>query len=297
MTVILKVNNLTKSYGALRAVDNLSFEVKKGSVYGILGPNGSGKTTTLAMLSSVVNPNGGSFQWFGKNPSAKIRQAIGTFLEKPNFYDYLSAVNNLKIVADIKALDYSSIEPALELVGLLERKNSKFKTYSLGMKQRLAIASAVMGNPEVLVLDEPTNGLDPEGIAEVRELILRLAKQGKTIIMASHLLDEVQKVCTDLLLLKSGKKVYEGGINNLSNTETKLELMSNEPSKLIEALQKYPNVEEISKENELIIVKLKNGVDAKDVNIYLHNQGVALNHLLMHKANLEVQVLDLLKNN
>ena len=297
MTTVLKVNNLNKNYGSLRAVDNLSFEVKKGSVFGILGPNGSGKTTTLGMLTSAINPNSGSYQWFGKEPSAEIRQGIGTFLEKPNFYEYLSAVNNLKIVADIRGLDYSLIEPALKMVSLWERKNSKFKTYSLGMKQRLAIASAVMGDPDMLVLDEPTNGLDPEGIAEVRDLIRNLASQGKTIILASHLLDEVQKVCTDLLVMKFGKKVYEGSINDLSHTEAKLELMSNEPTKLFEALEKYPNVEAVTKEEEHIIVKLRNGADAKDVNTYLHDQGIALNHLVMHKANLEAQVLDLLKNN
>lgn len=297
MTTVLKVNNLTKIYGSLRAVDNLSFEVKKGSVFGILGPNGSGKTTTLGMLTSAINSNSGNYQWFGKEPSAVIRQGIGIFLEKPNFYEYLSAVNNLKIVADIRGLDYSLIEPALKMVSLWERKNSKFKTYSLGMKQRLAIASAVMGDPDMLVLDEPTNGLDPEGIAEVRDLIRNLASQGKTIILASHLLDEVQKVCTDLLVMKFGKKVYEGSINDLSQTEAKLELMSNEPAKLIEALEKYPNVEGITKEEEHIIVKLRNGADAKDVNTYLHDQGIALNHLVMHKANLEAQVLDLLKNN
>ena len=161
MTTVLKVNKISKSYGSLRAVDSLSFEVKKGSVFGILGPNGSGKTTTLGILTSAINSLSGSFEWFGKSPTAEQRKNIGILLEKPNFYDYLSAINNLKIVADIRSLSYDLIEPALKMVSLWERRNSKFKTYSLGMKQRLAIASAVMGNPDILILDEPTKDWIP----------------------------------------------------------------------------------------------------------------------------------------
>jgi len=297
MNSVLKVNNLTKTFGSLRAVDNLSFEVKRGSVFGILGPNGSGKTTTLGMLSSAINSNSGSFQWFGKDPSADTRKGIGIFLEKPNFYDYLSAVNNLKIVADIRGLDYALVEPALEMVSLLERKNSKFKTFSLGMKQRLAIASAVMGDPDVLVLDEPTNGLDPEGIAEVRDLINRLASQGKTIILASHLLDEVQKVCTDLLVMKFGKKVYEGSIDNLSQTSARLEMKSDDNNELIAVLEGFPNIKDLKIENGMVMAKLINEYNAKDVNEFLFKRGIVLNHLVMQKANLETQVLDLLKSN
>lgn len=296
MTTVLKVNNLSKHYGSLRAVDNLSFEVKKGSVFGILGPNGSGKTTTLGMLTSAVNPKSGNFLWFSQVPSAELRKNIGILLEKPNFYDYLSAENNLKIVADIRGLDYSLVEPALKMVSLWERKSSKFKTYSLGMKQRLAIASAVMGDPDILILDEPTNGLDPTGIAEVRDLIRKLAGQGKTIILASHLLDEVQKVCTDLLVMKFGKKIYEGNINDLSRTEAHLEMMSDNKEQLIEALQNYHNITDVRDDGEFVIATLAKDTTAMDANKYLFDQGVILNHLVLRKANLEAQVLDLLKD-
>ena len=295
MTTVLKVNQLSKSYGSLKAVDMLSFEVKKGSVFGILGPNGSGKTTTLGMLTTAINSKSGDFQWYGKQPSAEIRRNIGILLEKPNFYDYLSAINNMKIVADIRGLNHSLIEPALKAAGLWERKNSKFKTYSLGMKQRLAIASAMMGDPDILILDEPTNGLDPTGIAEVRDLIRNLAGQEKTIILASHLLDEVQKVCTDLLVLKFGKKIYEGSIDDLSRTEAQLELMSNDKNKLIESLNNYSNVSELKMEGDFIVIKLENDISADDVNSYLHQQGISLNHIVLRKANLEAQVLELLK--
>jgi ABC-2 type transport system ATP-binding protein len=296
MATVLKVNNLSKYYGSLRAVDNLSFEVKKGSVYGILGPNGSGKTTTLGMLTSAINPKSGNFLWFSQEPSAKLRKNIGILLEKPNFYDYLSAENNLKIVADIRGLDYSLVEPALKMVSLWERKSSKFKTYSLGMKQRLAIASAVMGDPDILILDEPTNGLDPTGIAEVRDLIRKLAGQGKTIVLASHLLDEVQKVCTDLLVMKFGKKIYEGNINDLSRTEAQLEMMSENKEQLIRSLQNYHNITDIKEDGEFVIATLANETTAMDTNKYLFDQGIVLNHLVLRKANLEAQVLDLLKD-
>lgn len=296
MTTVLKVNQLSKSYGSLKAVDMLSFEVKKGSVFGILGPNGSGKTTTLGMISSAINSKSGDFQWFGKQPSAEIRRNIGILLEKPNFYDYLSAINNLKIVADIRGLKYELIEPALKTAGLWDRKDSKFKTYSLGMKQRLAIASAVMGDPDILILDEPTNGLDPTGIAEVRDLVKNLATQGKTIILASHLLDEVQKVCTDLLVMKFGKKIYEGNIDDLSRTEAQLELMSDDKNKMIDLLIAYPNVTELKADGDFVLAQLINDTTAKDVNTYLFQQGVSLNHLVLRKANLEAQVLELLKD-
>ncbi|MCK5857132.1 MAG: ABC transporter ATP-binding protein [Bacteroidales bacterium] len=296
MTTVLKVNNLSKSYGSLWAVNKLSFEVKKGSVYGILGPNGSGKTTTLGMLVSAINPSHGSFEWFGKQASANTRKGIGIFLEKPNFYDYLSAENNLKIVADIRELDYSLVESALKTVSLWERRDSKFKTFSLGMKQRLAIASAIMGDPEMLVLDEPTNGLDPEGIAEVRDLILRLADEGKTIILASHLLDEVQKVCTNLLVLKSGVKIYDGSIDDISQTNDQIEISAEDNQALLDALQSYPDIVDCKLEGNIIIGKLHNNSKSSTLNTFLHQKGIALKHLQVRKASLEAQVLNLLKN-
>jgi len=296
MTTVLKVNHLSKHYGSLMAVNNLSFEVKKGSVYGILGPNGSGKTTTLGMLVSTINPLSGTFEWFEKQPSANQRKSIGILLEKPNFYDYLSAENNLKIVADIRELDYSMIEPALKTVSLWERKDSKFKTFSLGMKQRLAIASAIMGDPEMLILDEPTNGLDPEGIAEVRDLIRRLAGQGKTIILASHLLDEVQKVCTDLLVMKFGNKIYEGRIEDISKVDAFIELAAEDNKQLLTVLSEFPDITDLKQDGSLIIGKMMNNTSVYSINTFLHQKGIALGHMVERKANLEDEVLNLLKN-
>ena len=210
MEKVLTISGLQKNYGKIHAVNDLSLSVERGSVYGILGPNGSGKTTTLAIILGVVNSNGGSYSWFGNENSKNDRKRIGAILEQPLFYPYLTAEKNLQIVASIKGVEYSDIERVLKIVELFERKDSKFRTFSYGMKQRLAIASALLGNPEVLIFDEPTNGLDPKGIAEIRELIIKIAKQGITILLASHLLDEVQKTCSHVAVLKSGKKLYEG---------------------------------------------------------------------------------------
>src|SRR5215218_2492364 len=205
MTPVLSIHNMTKYYGSIRALNSVSLDVPQGSVFGILGPNGSGKTTMLGIVMDILKATSGSFQFFGKTPDENTRKDIGTLLETPNFYHYLSGERNLAIAAEIKGKGRNDIPSVLEKVNLSERKTSKFSTYSLGMKQRLAIASALLGNPSVLVLDEPTNGLDPVGIAEIRELIIRLAGENKTIIMASHLLDEVEKVCTHVSILKRGK--------------------------------------------------------------------------------------------
>ena len=200
MEVVLSVKNLTKRYNRI-VVDHISFDVERGNIYGILGPNGSGKSTTFGMLLTTINPTEGSWKWFGEEgTSTETLKKIGAIIEQPNFYPYLSAEKNLQIVAEIKEASYSRIDEVLALVGLLERKKDVFSTFSLGMKQRLAIASALLNNPEVLILDEPTNGLDPEGIIQIREIILQIAQQGITIIIASHLLDEIEKICSHVIV-------------------------------------------------------------------------------------------------
>ncbi|MFT6966913.1 MAG: ABC-type multidrug transport system ATPase subunit, partial [Marivirga sp.] len=210
--IILNISQLSKKYGSIQAVNKLDLTVSRGSVFGLLGPNGSGKSTTLGILLGVTKNDSGDFTWFGQQPSAGIRKKIGAILESPTFYPYLSARQNLKIVAEIKKVPKHRIDEVLAQVGLIERADSSFKTFSLGMKQRLAIASALLADPELLILDEPTNGLDPQGIAEIRELIKAIAKSGKTIILASHLLDEVQKVCTEFAVLKNGNKIFQGSV-------------------------------------------------------------------------------------
>lgn len=294
MGKVLEVEKLSKHYGNIKAVNKLNFEVEAGTVFGILGPNGSGKTTTLAMLCSIVNPLMGSYKWFGKLPDKNVRKNIGTLLETPNFYDYLSGEKNMEIVADIIGVDYSKIKDILELVGLYNRRSSKFKTYSLGMKQRLALGAALIGDPDVLILDEPTNGLDPQGIAEVRNLITEIANSGKTIILASHLLDEVQKVCTDVLVMKNGKKLYQGKVDQVLQSQFVIELDSSDKNKLKEVIKDADFVEEIKENKQYILATLKDDINVESVNKYLFERNVILSHLNIKKQNLEEQILQIL---
>lgn len=293
---VLEVKGLTKYYGILKAVNNLSFSVERGSVFGFLGPNGSGKSTTLGMITKVTNSTAGSFSWFGLPENQRQSKSLGTLLERPNFYGYMNAIDNLKIVAEIRGVDPGNIDEILKLVKLYKRRKSRFKTYSFGMQQRLAIASAMLGDPDVLILDEPTNGLDPEGIAEIRQMIINIAKSGKTIILASHLLDEVQKVCTDVLILKNGSKIYDGSINGLSPAKLILEMKSSDVYQLKEVAMTHPKIISIEQENDLVLAFLDDDVSPDEINAYLHEYGVNLSHLTMRQTNLETQFLDLLKN-
>ena len=213
MEPILHIDNLTKRFGRITAVNQLSLTVNPGEVFGLLGPNGSGKTTTLGIILGVITPTSGTYSWFGREARANQRKQVGAILENPIFYPYMSGKQNLEIVATIKEVNLNRIPEVLNQVGLAERAKDKFKTYSLGMKQRLAIASALIANPQVLIFDEPTNGLDPQGIAEIRNLITTIAAQGKTIILASHLLDEVQKVCSHFAVMQQGKMLHSGSVN------------------------------------------------------------------------------------
>ncbi len=294
-STVLQVSNLSKNYGRLKALDSLSFEFKSGEVYGILGPNGSGKTTTLAIISDVIRSSDGDYRWFGNKAGSNQRKRLGIMLEKPNFYDYLSGLDNLKIVADIRGVKHSEIDAVLKQIGLFERRKSRFKTYSLGMKQRLAIGATILGNPEVLILDEPTNGLDPEGIAEVRNLIIDLANNDKTIILASHLLDEVQKVCTQMLVLKKGKKIFEGSAKGL-NTDSKLiEIESDNNNELIAILDKSELYNDYEIKNKLIIVDIGANNSSKDLNAYFHKLGISLSHLNERTESLEENIFELLR--
>lgn len=220
METILTIQNLTKKYGPLIAVNDLSFTIQKGNVYGILGPNGSGKSTTLGIVLNVVNRTSGNYQWFdGRISTHEALKKVGAIIERPNFYPYMSAEENLKLVCKIKEVPFHKVYEKLELVGLIERRNSKFSTYSLGMKQRLAIASALLNDPEILILDEPTNGLDPQGIHQIRELIKKIAATGTTILLASHLLDEVEKVCSHVVVLRKGQKLYAGRVDEMTSSK------------------------------------------------------------------------------
>lgn len=297
MSSVLKINKLTKRFGKLTAVNELDLTIDQGQVYGILGPNGSGKTTTLGMILEVVAPTSGGFEWFGGMGNVEARQKIGSILETPCFYSYLTATQNLRIVAHIKKCNTDRIDTILKQVNLYERKDDKFKTYSLGMKQRLSLAAALLSDPPVLMLDEPTNGLDPEGIAEVRQLIRDIAAQGKTIIMASHLLDEVQKVCTDFCILRKGVKLHEGSVNDILGETNAVEISSTDLENLAGAIQSFDGLEKIEKQNGSLMAYLKEGQHSDHLNQYCFAQGITLNKLIPQSKSLEQEFLKILKEN
>jgi ABC-2 type transport system ATP-binding protein len=295
---ILTINNLTKKFGYLTAVKNLTFTINKGNVYGILGPNGSGKSTTLGIVLNVVNKTSGDFHWFdGNTTTHDALKKVGAIIERPNFYPYMSAYQNLKLVCKIKGVDYSKIDEKLEIVGLLERRDSKFRTFSLGMKQRLAIASALLNNPEILILDEPTNGLDPQGIHQIREIIKDIANDGTTILLASHLLDEVEKVCSHVVVLRKGEKLYSGRVDEMISSHGFFELKSENNDALIELLEKHSSFGNIKTEDGLITAFLKEPLAANEFNEQLFKNGIILSHLVKRKESLEEQFLQLTDNN
>lgn len=293
---ILKIRNLTKHYGRIKAVDNLNLTVEKGMVYGILGPNGSGKTTTLGMIMDVINKTSGSYTWFGKAPSKEFRKKIGTILETPTFYPYMSGEKNLRIVSEIKEAPLENIPVVLKQVELYDRRHDNFRTYSLGMKQRLSIAAALVNDPVVLILDEPTNGLDPQGIADIRQLIRDIAGSGKTIILASHLLDEVQKVCSHFCVLKQGKLLYSGSVDDVSKQSIAIEVASDNPA-LEETLKSWEKVNIINHEMGHLVISADNGMSSEEVNKYLFDKGIVVSHLLTQKKTLEKQFLEILNEN
>ncbi|UPT70140.1 MAG: ATP-binding cassette domain-containing protein [Flavobacterium sp. JAD_PAG50586_2] len=291
---ILSIKNLHKRYGKIHAVNNVSLEIKKGNVYGILGPNGSGKSTTLGIVLNVVNKTSGEYSWFGGTMQTHdALKKVGAIIERPNFYPYMTAKENLELVCKIKNIDYSKVNEKLEVVGLIDRKDSKFKTFSLGMKQRLAIASALLNDPEILILDEPTNGLDPQGIHQIRDIIRLIASQGTTILLASHLLDEVEKVCSHVLVLRFGEILYSGTVDGMSNQTGFFELQADSNSTLIEILKNHPEVEKISELDGKVIVHFKSQFEASLLNRYLVEKGIYLNHLVNKKMSLEEQFLAL----
>ena len=291
---ILTAENISKNYGKIKALKGVSFSVPEGSVFGILGPNGSGKTTLLGIIMNVLKASGGSYKLFDEEAKDAHRKKIGTLLETPNFYHYLSAVQNLKISAAIKGHNENDIDRVLEIVDLVNRKDSKFSTYSLGMKQRLAIGAALLGNPDVLVFDEPTNGLDPVGISEIRTLIKKLSAAGKTIIMASHLLDEVEKVCTHVAILKQGDLLRTGSVNDVFTQSDIVQLNASDKEKLkniFSLINIYSRIEEV---NGFIELTCKAGTaDLEEINRFCFDKGIVLSHLQIKKSNIESKFLEL----
>ena len=294
MEPILTISKLTKKFGFLTAVNDLSFTINKGNVYGILGPNGSGKSTTLGIVLNVVNKTSGTFNWFNGTVSTHdALKKVGAIIERPNFYPYMTAAQNLKLVCKIKNVDYSKIEEKLEIVNLLDRKDHRFSTFSLGMKQRLAIASALLNDPEILILDEPTNGLDPQGIHQIREIIKDIASHGTTILLASHLLDEVEKVCSHVVILNKGVKLYSGRVDEMISSHGFFELKCENQNALLDYLASNPDFGSVKVDNQLITAFLNEPMDAVTFNKLMFEKGIVLSHLVKRKQSLEEQFLQL----
>jgi len=298
METILEINNLHKNYGSLTAVNNISFKISKGHVYGILGPNGSGKSTTLGMVLNVVNPTAGEYKWFnGTTSTHDALKRIGAIIERPNFYPSMDAVQNLELVCKIKEIDKSKIEEKLLLVDLLSRKRSPFKTYSLGMKQRLAIASALLNDPEILILDEPTNGLDPQGIRQIRDIIQKIAASGTTILLASHLLDEVEKVCSHVVVLRQGHMLYSGPVDEMNKNHGSIILDAENREALLAFVKDKKYAGSIATMEDGYEVTLLEDVDNTQINKDAFEQGIVLSKLYHKKQSLEDQFIELTKQN
>jgi ABC-2 type transport system ATP-binding protein len=304
VATVLSIKDLSKSYGYVKALNSVSFDVPAGTVFGILGPNGSGKTTLLGIVMDVLKASGGSYSWNGQAATQEVRKRIGTLLETPNFYAYLSAWDNLLIAAKIKGRGEEDIEKVLKTVNLYERRSSKFNTYSLGMKQRLAIASALLGDPDILVFDEPTNGLDPAGIAEIRELIKELNRKGKTIIMASHILDEVERVCTHVAIIQKGVLKTVGSVKEVMNTsgagESKtatttiiIEVAADDNIALAEILKSNYEVTDIKPVDHQLELTCSANISATQLNRFCFDKGIVLSKLNVKHKTLETRFLEI----
>lgn len=294
MEEILRIEGLSKHFKKVKAVDKLEFSVCKGQVFGLLGPNGSGKTTTLAMLLGILKPTEGSFSWFGNGQADENRLRIGTLLETPNFYPYLNAYDNLNVVAKIKKMDNAKerIDRVVEQVDLKDRGKRPFRTYSLGMKQRLAVASALLSDPEVLVLDEPTNGLDPLGIIEMRDLIISIAKEGKTIIIASHILDEIEKICSHVAILKDGKLLQNGTISSFMQHRNTYAISSGDLEKLKMLVPSIQGLHLVEATNGQLIVDVAPEISGSDLNKLFVEKGVYLSSLSSYQKSLETLFIE-----
>lgn len=294
---VLETNELSKRYGPIKAVNRLSLKVEEGQILGILGPNGSGKTTFLGMVLDIIQKDSGNYTWFEGKHGENARKNLGALLETPNFYPYKNAVDNLKIIAHIKKIENPRIDELLEIVNLAHRKTSPFRAYSLGMKQRLGIAGAMIGDPDVLIFDEPTNGLDPQGIAEVRETIINIAKQGKTIIMASHILDEVEKVCTHVSIIKNGNHLISGSVGSIISDDVQVEIAAPNLDGLRNMLSNDSRISQLKEKEGKLILYVDSEFSTAEINQMAHNNGITLTHLVAKAKSLESEFLEITSKN
>ena len=254
--LVIQTDRLTKRYGRILAVDRLSLEVPRGHVFGLLGPNGSGKTTAMSMLLGLVRPTSGSFSLLGSGTRhTEALHRVGAIVESPSFYPYLSGRANLTYFQGISGGGpRREVDDLLERVGLADRADDRFRTYSLGMKQRLGLAYTLLGNPELLLLDEPTNGMDPAGMAEIRELIRSLGTDGRTVLLSSHLLHEVEQVCDSVGILSNGKLIAQGAVADLLRLQEQVRLRTSDDVKAVEILAGLDWVEEVETRDDGLVV-------------------------------------------
>lgn len=294
---VIETEGLTKYYGDRLAVDQISFTVERGQIYGFLGPNGSGKTTTIGMLLGVITPSSGTIRLFGSSEVKDLdeaRRRIGATLESPNFYPYLSGLDNLRIVAKVKGVGEREISAALDLVGLSTRSTSRYSTYSLGMRQRLALAATIVGDPDLIILDEPANGLDPDGMREIREIILELADRGKTIFLSSHLLWEVERICTDLAILREGVIVRQGTVTEVIGGGDLVEIRGGDPEHLRSIVEEYAGAVATEVAGPGVVVELSDPNTAR-LNEFVANRGVYLSQIVPRRRSLEDTFMELTK--
>lgn len=292
---VLQVNDLSKHYGHTKALDGLSFSVSEGQVMGLLGPNGSGKTTTLGVILGILNQTSGSFTWFENQYGKDHRLHIGSILETPNFYPYLNADDNLDIIRQIKGVKNKNFDELLDLVKLSGRRKSPFRTYSLGMKQRLAIAATLIGDPKIVIFDEPTNGLDPEGIAEVRSILKNIASRGNTVIMASHILDEVEKICSHVTIIKQGRLLSSGPVGSILSEEVTIEIGAENKDSLLNFLNSFPGINSVKVLGNHIECKAYESISVADLNMKAIRNDIKINHLILRKSRLEEEFLEIVK--
>ena len=291
---VIETRGLTKVYGETRAVDGLDIRVERGQVFGFLGPNGSGKTTTIGMLLGIITPTGGSFRLLGadsrsEREAAKLR--VGATLEQPNFYPYLSCRDNLILASRVKRAPEGAVDEALDVVGLTSRQKTKFGACSLGMKQRLALAATMLGDPDLLILDEPANGLDPEGMREIREIIGRLAARGATIFLSSHLLVEVERTCTHVAILRRGKVVATGSVAEITEGARIAVFGAGDANALAEHLRAHPDCTDATVDGDRVRAQI-GGQDLAAVNRWLAERGVYVSHLSLERRSLEDAFLE-----
>jgi ABC-type multidrug transport system ATPase subunit len=293
---VIETQNLTKRYSAAPwgqptlAVDEITFSVERGQVFGFLGPNGSGKTTTIGMLLGIITPTGGVFRLFGKHGPRDIlaaRQRIGATLEHPNFYPYLSCRDNLRLVARVKGKGSRAVDEALEVVGLADRRKTKFRACSLGMKQRLAIGATLLGDPELIVLDEPANGLDPAGQREIRDVIRRLAERGKTIFLSSHILHDVERMCTHVAIIARGRIVKTSSVPALTAHGTRVVLKAEvDTERLAQAVRAFNGTRSAEAIGDRVVADL-DPAEMAALNEHLMKHGILLHHLAVEHQTLE----------